>query len=352
MRKVWIEKEQKIEIVYAESLNRLVFQGFFDHLNQQASVLFICTQPFYEYFYEKFSTLFNSDKQFHWYICPNNKKTQQTDTYNKILDFIEEINLPSDALILGGGKDEIYHVCGQLVNNSLYLSTFTYLPTTMSGFVDALIGETYLLNEKAIPVAKQYVLPDVLVYDTMLSELEKPQLWATSFYSLVNLAVTKNAELLRQLYQASQSVNYENFSPYIESIIETVGNKKEEDYLMPFGISFTKAFYNLSEAHYINMSQKQYIGFLIHLLWSKKVSGFSFEYEKFYCWFEQIVAQDLALPEQMLSSDLAESIITELDRQQKVTYIKEIGSLGIRKPPLIEEMYEVIEEYRTIKKNS
>ncbi|HCM90112.1 MULTISPECIES: hypothetical protein [Vagococcus] len=352
MRKLRIEKEQKIEIVYAESVNRLVLQGFFDHINQHSCVLFVCTQPFYEYFYEKFTTLFSSDKKFHWYICPNNKRLQQVEAYHEILDFIEEVNLPSDTLILGGGKAEIYHVCGQLVNNSLYLSTFIYLPTTMSGFVDSLIGETYLLNEKTIPVVKQYVLPDVLVYDTMLSELEKPQLWATSFYSLVNLAVTKNADLLRQLYQASQSVNYKNFSPYIETVIKTVLNDNQVTYLIPFGTAFTKAFYHLGEAHYLNMAQKQYIGFFIHLLWSKKVGNFNFEYEKFYVWFEQIVAQDLSLPEQMLSSDLAESIVTELDRQENVAYIKEIGSLGVRKIPLIEEMYEVIEEYRTIKKNS
>ncbi|MGX7023910.1 hypothetical protein [Vagococcus hydrophili] len=341
------EKYEQVDIVYAESLNRLITQGYFSNLEDFSSVLFVSSQPFYEYYYDKFSKLFSSSLEFQWYICPNNIKARGIDTFQSILEYMEEMTTPENTLIIGAGGAELFHLCGALKKSSPYLSAFYYLPSTLSGFIDSLFGEVWLNNSKAIPSMKQKLLPDRVVYDTMLMELETREVWRESFFKLIHLAVTQNAELLKKIYQVSLSENYENFSPFIASIIQVI--KKENQFSSSFGKSFTKAFYRLEEAHYLNISQKEYIGFLLHLLWTLERSEVQFDYNKFYFWFESIVGIELKLPEQMLITDLTESLLIELTRYQKILCLKEIGQVDMVNIPDQEELFKVIEMYRRIK---
>lgn len=347
MRAELFKNNEISQIIYAESLNRLLLKESFVELKEAPSVLFISTQPFYERYYEKLTNIFEKKGQYHWYICPNNSGINSIEMFQKIISFIEEMKIPKETVIFGAGNEGVYHLCGVIEKNSPFVSRFIYVPTTMTGFIHALNGHSYLLNHSLGMTMEQFALPERVVYDTMLNELEPIDSWATDFYSLVKLGILYQKELLAELYQASKSEKHAAFSPFLKSIIEILQSEKET--LDPYGLAVSQSFYQLRESHYLSRNQKMYIGFLLQTLWGIMSNEINFDFNKFYRWFEGIVGLDLSLPNQMITYDLAESIVNELVRYEEIEQVEAIGSVQIKKIPTIEEMYQVIDVYRNFK---
>lgn len=349
MRTTFNKNDEISQVIYAESFNRLLFQQNFSELAHFPCVLFVTSQPFYEMYYEKMTTLFEDQTRYHWFICPTPESVNQFDLYHRILNYIEEMKLPEGSLLLGAGDSFIYHLCGTLKVTSLYLSNFFYIPTTMTGFTHSLTGEAVLLSSTLAVYTKQFVLPERVVYDTMLSEMEPVETWTEDFITLVKLGITSKREMLTNLYQASKSKHHAFFAPFIEPVIEILETKDISSLM--YGLLFSKSFYRLNESHYLSQNQKSDIGFLIQTLWGIKESQIDFDFRKFYLWFEQIVGRKLSLPIQMITYDLAKSISLEVKRYKSLDCLTSIGQLKENNIPSIESLYPVIEEYRNLNKN-
>lgn len=350
MRTTFNKNNETTQIIYAESFNRLLFQQNFSELTHFPCVLFVTSQPFYEMYYEKMTTLFEDQTQYHWFICPTPESINQFELYHRILTYMEEMKLAEGTLLFGAGDSFIYHLCGTLKVTSFYISNFFYVPTTMTGFTHSLTGEAALLSSSLAIYTKQFVLPERVVYDTMLNELEPIESWTEDFITLVKLGVTCKKELLTNLYQASKSKKHAFFAPFVETVIEILETTHFSS--LTYGLLFSKSFYQLNESHYLSQNQKSDIGFLLHTLWGIKENQIDFEFRKFYLWFEQIVGRKLLLPNQMITYDLAKSISFEVNRHKNLECLVSIGQLEKKNSPSIESLYSVIEEYRNLNKNS
>lgn len=349
MRKLFNKNNQTSDVIYAESLNRLLNKDELAFLQDASCVLFVTTQPFYEFYYDKFINLLKKEQKFHWYICPNNESINYIERYQKALNYIEEMRLPVNSIIVGAGNQKIYHLCGFLKETSIYLDDFTYIPTTVSGFLEALNGRANLLNASFSISARRYVLPDRLVYDTMLNELETKDTWVEGFFSLIKLGLANDAEVFEMLSNMSTNDVKKPFSPFLEMIVETQEKNQTDNVI--YLLAFAKSFYHLTESHYLSGIQKEQIAFLLYFFWCLKKNTIDFDFKNFILWYEEMIKIDLTLPKQMNTYDLAESIIIELERFSEITAIETIGKSAIFEKPTMEEMYHVVESFKLIKNN-
>ncbi|MBO0476826.1 hypothetical protein DOK76_07075 [Vagococcus sp. DIV0080] len=347
MKKTVIKQQQSCDITYNKALNRLMTQDYFAYLNDTPCVLFISTQSFYELYYDKFASLIKESDKFYWYLCPDNESINFVKTYNKILVYIEEMKLPVDTSIVSAGNDHLYHLCGALKQTSPYISDFTYLPTSITGFIASLQGKAYLLNQSLTISVEQYVLPDRLVYDTMLNELETKNTWSDDLFNVAKLGVLTNKDLLKLLSREVIETSNRSWAPFLELIIESLEQETTPPVFMLSNIS--KSFYQLHEAHYLLPSEKEQISFLLFLLWNLKKAEITFDFEGFMKWLYRNGTFNFRLPIQMTTYDIAKVFVDELHRLDQIPYLTKIGDLGVSKAPSIEEMYHVVESYRKIK---
>ncbi len=348
MRKTIIQRDNECEVIYAESIDRLIQQNSFKELQTARHVLFVTTQPFYEFYYEKFTKITPSGTEFHWYICPRKENLNEVKLYLKLLSYIEEMKLPTETIIIGAGNHEIFHLCGSLKVSSMYLDHFFYIPTTVAGFSQALRGISYLIQTPFTVCTQQYVLPDRLIYDTMLNELEERKVLLEDFSYLLQLGMAHDIELFSSLLNVKLLSEYQSFAPFLEAVIDIWQHSDEtvDVYIK----AITKSFYELPESHYLSIYQKERISFLFYFLWCLKKAKVPFDFASFYKWYQQKVDENLMLPIQMNTYELAESMTQELSRYSTFLGLKQIGKIEKQAIPTLEEMYEVVETYRRINK--
>ena len=205
------------------------------------------------------------------------------------------------------------------------------------------------MNSSLSISAAQYLLPETIVYDTMLNELENDSYWSEDFLSLIKLGVFLDLDLFELLTQLSPTNKNQAWTPYLELVIDAL--EKEHFSFNLLLTSVGKSFYQLNESHYLNLRQKEYIAFLLVFFWNLKKEEIYFDFEAFFYWFQEMVEVDLRLPAQMNTYDLAESVCLELGRFSEMISLEVIGKFKVREIPTIEEMYHVIESYRLINSN-
>ena len=350
MKKNIFKDNQNCELIYLESLNRLISQEHFSYLNNSQSILFITTQEFYEFYYDKFTRDLDIKTPYHWYICPNNDAINYTKTFQKVLTYIEEMKIPENTIIVAAGNDKIFHLTGQIKKISPFISKFIYIPSTLKGLMTSITGVSYLLNDKLTISMKQNSLPESIVYDTMLNELEDNQTWSEDFFELIKLSLILDVELFHTIVQYVSREKEALWSPFTEAIIEMIENEPVEvNYYLT---NLSKSFYRLNESHYLTGEEKENITFLLFLFYSLKKNNISFDFEKFIQWLVQSGNFNVSLPSQMNTYDLAESMVAEMNRLSHMIVLKEIGNVTLSEIPTLEEMYHVIEKYRTIKSKS
>lgn len=346
MRRDFIKENQTSEVVYAESLNRLISHNhYFSFLKQAPSVLFISTQAFYENYYDRFGFLFNGEGTFNWYICPDTPNLNNINTYQRILTYIEEMKLPTGTALVAAGSDKIHYLCSVLEQSSIYLKGYTYIPTSMSGFLAGLSGKGKLVNEQNIVTSECFTLPERLIYDTMLSELEAPDKWTEDFFQLLKLSLYSSNDLF-ELLSAISFHEQRPWTPYVEQVIDCFEKETLENDLM-IG-SLKKGFYQLTESHYITLQEKEQISFLLYFLWCLKKETIPFDFPLMVKWLKEVMGSSLSLPKVMNTYELAESITMELGRLDKGVSLSQIGVMKESPLPTMEEMYHVIESYREI----
>lgn len=350
MKKIMSKKNQSCELIYLESLNRLIAQNHFSYLEKNSSILFISTQRFYEYYYEKITRDLKETITYHWYICPNNDGINYTKSFQRILQYIEEMKIPENTVILAAGNDKIFHLAGQIKNNSPFISNFTYVPTTLKGLMTSLSGISYLLNDKLTISMEQKSLPETIVYDTMLNELEDNQTWSEDFFELIKFSLMLDNELFKTIVPYISKEKDVLWSPFLDAIIEMIEEAEIETNFYLTNLS--KSFYQLHESHYLTGEEKENISFLIFLLWSLKKNSLSFDFEAFVHWLVKYGGFHLELPIQMNTYDLAECMVKEMNRLTQMIIIQDIGKVSLSEIPTLEEMYHVVESYRTIKSKS
>ncbi|MGO3733474.1 MAG: hypothetical protein ACTJHC_09900 [Vagococcus sp.] len=345
MKRIIIKGTKSVEVVYAESLNRLITADYFNSLVEFPSTLFISTQSFYECYYDKLGSLFSDVTQFNWYICPDHGALNHIKMYNDVLAFIEEMELPRHTIVVGIGDYPMYHLCGFLQETSSYIGAFYFIPTTLTGFIHCLSGEAFLLNHQLKVAVHQTAIPERIIYDTMLHELESSDTWEQDFLSLVKIGLTSDRELLFKLYESNNRQHF-SFSSYVEEVMSILLQQDHLSYL--FGLTFSNSFYRLAESHYLTQQQKKYIGMLLHTYWSVVRNNLAFDMVTFTNWFQTFLNVDLRLPKQMVTYDLAEAIEMEMARSKKIACLNSIGSIEYVTTPSLDELYKVIDTYRNM----
>lgn len=345
MRRLYHLETNSSEIVYAESLSRLLQQEHFSFLTEYSSVLFVTSQSFYENYYDKFSAIFKSDTLFNWYVCPRYNDIHTISSYEGIVSYIEEMKLPVNTVLVGAGNEKIHYLCGFLRSTSFYIAHYLFLPTTMKGFINAIKSKGSLLIANHLTISNLYALPEQIIYDTMLIELEGEDSWFNDYFELLKLSLYSSDELFQLLSQASFK-RPQSWTPYIEMVIDCLESKQVEIDVPLMAI--TRSFYELTESHYMTLVEKEQISFLLYFYWCLKKGNVDFNFKLLVDWLIELLPSNLKLPPKMNTYELAESITNELGRYDHVVGLNQMGSSKIIDRPTMKEMYHVIESYREI----
>lgn len=345
MRKKYHLADGSSDIVYAESLSRLLQQEHFSFLTEYSSVLFVTSQSFYENYYDKFSAIFESDTLFNWYVCPSYNEIHSISNYERVVNYIEEMKLPVNTILVGAGNEMIHFLCSYLRATNFYLSHYLLLPTNMKGFINALkpIGSLVIANQRTI--SNLYALPEQIIYDTMLIELEGEDSWFSDFFELLKLSLFSSNELFQLLSQTSFK-RYQPWTPYVELVIDSL-----EEGQVGIDVSLmavTRSFYELTESHYMTLVEKEQVSFLLYFYWCLKKGNVDFNFNLLVKWLTKLLPSNLRLPPKMNTYELAESITNELARYDRVLGLYQLGISEKIDSPTMKEMYHVIESYREI----
>lgn len=343
MRQIIEKKQEVLELTYAETLNKLIHESYFDELLDKSHVLFVSTEDYYELWYDKLIHLAPSIDAFHWYILPNSIKHNTLETYKDVIVYIDEMALPKETLLFSIGSASCYHLCGYVAATSNYITGWYYLPSDMVGLIDSLSGEAMLVNDKQVNQCRVSLLPQKVVYDLHLSpDADVYVDTVQEFNLLLRIGFLTNRGLLDVLFK---HVTDNQLTAYLPEIIDstlTLPLNYQE-----FGQLFSKGLYEMHEGHYLDSTQKECIGLLLHLTWAFDRGDLTFDRETFYDWVAQIVPINLGLPRSMMTYDLSEAILAECQRSQNILGLAEIGKGCNSSLPTLNELYHAIESYRT-----
>lgn len=339
-----IEKEEKVlELTYAETLNKLIHEGYFEELMRKTHVLFVSSEDYYELWYDKLIQLVPTIDAFHWYILPNAVKHNTLDAYKELIDYIDEMALPKETLLFSMGDASCYHLCGYVAATSSYITGLYYLPSDIVGLIDSLSGEAMLDDRKRLNQCRLSLLREKVVYDLHLTpETDVYVHTVQEFNLLLRVGFLTNQGLLETLFNHFMD---NQLIAYLPEIIES-SLKLPTDY-RSFGQLFSKGLYEMHEGHYLDSTQKECIGLLLHLTWAFDRGGLTFDRETFYDWVAQIVSINLRLPRRMVTYDLSEAILKECQRSPRILGLTQIGEACDTSLPTLEELYHAIESYRT-----
>ncbi|MGY3766052.1 hypothetical protein ACWOAH_05785 [Vagococcus vulneris] len=312
MRKIL---RDKTNVIYAESLNRLLQSGDLNSILKKPSLLIISTAEDYERWYNRITKHCLSADSFQWFICTNDYIIENVTTMNRIFDFIEEVSLPKKTGILGIGNAAIADLCGNVTVMNQFTEELYFIATEFSGFIRVLQGNFRLINDRLVSIVQTKYDAELLIY---AAETEHKDQAVLSFFYLIQHAIVNNRQLLKTIYQVSY-YDRTRFTSYCDRLL--IDYEKTPIKSLVFGNVFTTGICKAEGSHYLNFMQKKWLGLLLQFFWCNEQLGVKMKDKELIRWFQWLSQESLVIPENVLSTDLCQSICKESRRYTDISQL-------------------------------
>lgn len=344
MKTVYQVDQQLIEVVFAEALPVVLNREALFFKNR--TILLVTNQVYYDNYYDIFSSVMKQAKNVYWYVCPNTPQSNQFSELKDLLQFISEIDFPNETQLIGFGNSGIYYLCNFLASNRSEILDWSYIATDLQAFQASLSGKGIIeLSYDKIGLSTSYS-PKKIYFDSTITIAETIDFRLYELIALLRIGIISDYQFLQELgnvYRGQEQLWKLNFGPMLPTMIKN--SEKSPVLLVDYAEAFRQGVRHTPGSHLLSSLTKQIISLVLHLSVSQQLNHFPFQIENFFKWLLKL-GYELEIPNELLTTDLAESIWQELRKQPDSYFVKEIGEAALQEAPSQLLLSEAIGVYR------
>lgn len=339
------EDDQIYSIFYAETFSTFLKGIYQQWQDKEIGVLILANQAYYTQYAESFDEWEQHFAQLSWYICPNSHYCHTFSELENCLDYLKTASLHENTYLLLLGNDGVFHLGGFLSQNIPQIKQTVMITSSLKVVESMLDTQAEILYHAQPLLSCEFHLP-YLCYDSATRFHDRNREKAIDFLYLVQIAMAHDYPLLQELFRAfpeREWLEKQSLSAFITPYLRLMERfyKLEKQKREQFFTLFTK----INDRYPIENHHQLAIGLSLYLWISQAYGQFSFQTRNFLIWLIRL-GYHLEIPEQILTTDLAEQICSVLTQYPKFLFLSAIGKSEQKVTINCEKLTTIIDDYR------